>query len=521
MALGIDDHRAGRLAYTTSNGGKLLTSLNRFYPRGAFRSLERGRQYLWVPTTMGSFAAQGGGVYYTSLATWPGYAGPGLGFYASNSETGEVYPMDSAARTSGEAGKCWVFRHSFGHILLSIRLPVGVTPEQLEWHSRIYPDGLDRSVLYVDPVAGDDDLNSGTIRNEPLRSCAAAAALSPDVIVLAPGVYIEGEHAGEYTIPASDILFVCDSGLASFVSVPPSMMPAWIESAEHPDVLESVIGGSPVVTLVADLDNRDEYGDPNCLFRTGSLSELLLADSGCFFDSNTRRLYVKRGMPGIPGERQLIPCRVSIMGMSAPGSRVMFKGIEFIGGSAGACRGRGGDVDSVLVVEDCGFFGNYNADGFQIKDIGLSIAVNCRGSQCANDIANYHSLNGLAPHFIEINCRWSGGLADGTGNGTTAHEDVVGFRLNVDIADCRGPGLADVDEARSFNVNITSKGHGPHGNASGVRTRNAAAVYIDGLYTSRNAGGGIVAAGDSHIFVRRVISDDGIGASDNAQVSVF
>jgi len=154
--------------------------------------------------------------------------------------------------------------------------------------------------------------------------------------------------------------------------------------------------------------------------------------------------------------------------------------------------------------------------------------VACRASRNFNDGFNYHALSGIDPHFVEIDCIGSENFAIGTGNGSTSHEAVKGIRINCHYYGNYGPGVADVNDAQTFNVGCTSRFNGPTGNAnaggfqvSGQDKPGAGArMWLDGCVADANAGGDFMSTLTGRMLYRDIWSGRDVVSVDGTSSAV-
>lgn len=153
---------------------------------------------------------------------------------------------------------------------------------------------------------------------------------------------------------------------------------------------------------------------------------------------------------------------------------------------------------------DCVFGGcrdGGGGNGLAVRDIGMCISERSSCVVNQRDGFNYHygMVGGgnttLAPHYIEIDCVANGnGLGSGSGNnqGSTAHENCVGFRINGDYSwQTDGGCIVDIDASKCHMVNVSCNHSGvvgallsadPWAGAPGV----TAEWWIDGMSLSGN-----------------------------------
>jgi len=414
----------------------------------------------------------------------------------------------------GRSGKQGIFitPAALGHRVgrLAYRISAGGGAELISDLSRFYPSGafvgpatvnaLGLKAYYVKP--GGNNASAGTDWGTALSSVSAALAKSDvDVVFVAAGVYVTGAHLGVYA-GSRNVSIQAVGGEVIFLSAPAGSQ-VWSATGAL-NVFKRTT--TDTVTGVVSIDHRDEYGLPVILVQRSSLTDVI-ANNGSWY-SDGAAVYVSLPDGSAPVTDRVLYYLGSAMRVTAPNVKFHQRGITYIGGTAGAFSARTGSVSTYIISEKCKFAGQPTVDAYQIKDVGLSITIDCIGAKSGNDCFNYHALNGITPHYIEINCIGVEGSASGTGNGSTSHEGVVGFRIGCDYSKCGGPGIADVNDASSYNVACTGIGNGPSSTAYGVigqsndKTGAGVRVWLHSCSFGSNAAQDIAAKEGAQIFVR-------------------
>ena len=101
------------------------------------------------------------------------------------------------------------------------------------------------------------------------------------------------------------------------------------------------------------------------------------------------------------------------------------------------------------------------ANLLNISNVDVCYSFGCEVSDQLNtyDGFNYHNSLSTTTKFIEVNCTaYRCGANDGgkNDNGSTAHDNVVGVRLNGDYESTWGPSVADTLGARTVNLGVTA-----------------------------------------------------------------
>lgn len=366
---------------------------------------------------------------------------------------------------------------------------------------------------YVDPVSG-SDANSGLTWALALKRISTALAKADvDVVLCKGGAVYRIDSTGQQGIglyTGSRNIVLAAVGPRAIITTAREV--TWTVDGTLTNTYNSTSTGGAIVRVL-DMRSRDVYGDYASLTLVASKALVDVTPGSYFYASNV--VSVRLSDSTVP-DTNILCLRSADSKVSAPGVTWYMRNCMFLGGSSGAFAARDGSSSSVIIAEDCWFAHQFSADGYQIKDVGMSIAVRCRASANANDGFNYHELNGLSPHFIEIDCVGMANQALGTGNGSTSHESCIGFRMNCGYAFNAGPGVADVNSAKTFNVNCNSRGNTGHSNASGMLVANTAEMWIDGANCTDNQGTDVTATDTALLHVRGLYADDAVSVAAGA-----
>ncbi|MCF5050774.1 hypothetical protein GIW50_03250 [Pseudomonas syringae] len=296
--------------------------------------------------------------------------------------------------------------------------------------------------------------NSGRSWGSALSSVSDALSKPDvDVVYVKSGVYFHGFNLGEYK-RNRDVSIQGVDGPVYFITVPKTDFLKFSKTSDN-TVYVCAFKDKKVRGFVS-LDHLDSAGNPFAFERAESLDELKDRTGLWFSDGN-------KGFISWPDSKsepsRVLPYHSRNMGVYSKSVKFHHSGITYIGGKGGAFTARDGDLDTVVYAERINTCGS-TRDGYQVLDIGVSISVKCSSSRNVNDGFNYHEHNGISPHFLEINCVGAENLKARTGNGSTCHEAVHGFRLGGLYFKNRGPGVADINDARTFNARCTSNENG-------------------------------------------------------------
>ncbi|MNG99586.1 hypothetical protein D3C79_587600 [compost metagenome] len=495
--------RSGPLAYRKHVGGgaELLTDLSRFMPAGAKRTSTAKRQ-VFAQVTVGPFTTTGTpDVHRYILAGHTLWGTPGgelLQASVINNVTGRKY-LDARLYPGADYSATVLNSAGFGGLTVEIKQPAGVAAPSSLVVELGYDTGTDTRAIYVDPINGFDTYDGGSPA-WPMKTIPAAIAKNPEVIWLKPSIYTQTNYPGAYT-SANDIAIRSLGGRSYFVSMATSFS-AW--TLVSGTVYVTTVGGSPTPVGCVDLTHFDEFGVPRILTPVASLAECQATPNSFFYEAGPRKMNVNLIDGSVPDNAKVTPYGAgNTFRHSSATAKVYLSDIDFIGGTGGAISARDAGINGVLITERCRFLGNYNSNGADIKDVGLYIGIDCLAAYNNGDGFNYTAFNGFSPHFIELGCFGYRNFGTGTSNGTTAHDDCVGFRINVDSAFNAGPGVGDVGNANTLSVNITSRKNGPNANAAGFAADGAGAkMYLDGASADGNASQDFRATNGAVIYAR-------------------
>lgn len=496
--------RFGDLAYRKSSGGSasLITNLAKFYPAGAFAEpFPAVRTELQF--TPAAFVATGSADVYRSVNTsndfWGIAGGETRQATVIDASTGRQY-LDSRFYPGADYSASVVNSSGFGGLTVEIKQPAGVPAPTTIVVKLSYPVGNSLKAVYVDPVNGNNTFD-GTSMQWPVKDIATALTKAPAVVWLAPAIYNTLDAVGTYTSSAN-IAFKALGGRATFVS---RAVTGGTWSVSSGNVYVKTVPGSGTPVGVVDLTRSDEFGIPDILVPVASQALVATTPKSFFYDSGPRLMYIQTRDGGVPSNGSVFEYgSASTLRHSGDDAKVYASDIDFIGGTGGAISAREGTASSVLITERCRFLGNYNSNGSDVQDIGICIHVDGLAAYNNNDGFNYTGNNGISPHFIEINCVSLRHTGSGTSNGTTSHNDCIGFRLGTDVTENAGPGFADVGQSKTVNVNVTSTNNTGSSNSIGFTTTDTAVMILDGATGYGNQGGDLTTSGSSLISAREL-----------------
>lgn len=352
---------------------------------------------------------------------------------------------------------------------------------------------------YVDPVSG-VDANAGTSWATALKRVSVALAKSDVDVVLCKGGLI---YKSDATGPQGLSDYAGTRSVCVVAVGPPALFTTayeltWTAHATEANVFQSS-GTAGTMIRVVDARQRNANGDYVALTNVASIALVGTTPGSWFYASSV--LYVRLSDDATP-DINTLGLRVIFQRVTADSVKVHFKNIHFIGGSGAALVLQTGTITTYVTAEDCCFSHSYNGNGVSVLDVGLAIFIRCRASANFNDGFNYHAANSIDPHFIEIDCVGIGNLSVGDGNGTSAHESTRGFRLGCDYARNGGPGIADINTSKSFNVAITSRENTGTSTTRGIALGDTCEMWVDGAFCEGNQGNDVESTGTSVLHFR-------------------
>lgn len=126
------------------------------------------------------------------------------------------------------------------------------------------------------------------------------------------------------------------------------------------------------------------------------------------------------------------------------------------GTSSSGTTGQG----ATFLARGCSSKYSLAAGGVSMVGSYFSALIDCEASTNVNDGFNYHSGSSvggtIVPQFLEIDCKGHhNGVGHTTGaidNGSTSHDGITGVRIGGDYYSNFGPNIADVTQAKTWNV---------------------------------------------------------------------
>lgn len=419
-----------------------------------------------------------------------------------------VKSLSAPAKRSG----VFVTNPSLGHRAGQLRYQKGQgKPRLLTDLSRFKPNTvkeLATTVAYVDWAKADNSGN-GLSWATARRDILAGVALNPDILYVRGGLYARHMRLSSFSL-TKDMAIIAVGGPVVQGSLAKG---AWDLVAGKTKTYQLTYMSGLTGTTSSVMDTYVlTNGSPSLLSVATSIDEVE-ATPGSFYHSGTVTYVHAADDRDLTKHGDSLRLMQSVAGpiITWTGDyRLLMQGIECWHG------GTGGSDNVRLISDGVAHHGSsfYNVDcvfggcrdggggnGLAVKDIGMCISE--RSSCIANrrDGFNYHygmvggGNTALAPHYIEIDCIANGnglGGSEGNNQGSTAHENCVGFRIGGDYSwHSNGGCIVDIDASKCHMVDVSCNNSGvagallsadPWSGATGI----TAEWWIDGMHLSGN-----------------------------------
>ena len=368
------------------------------------------------------------------------------------------------------------------------------------------------------------DANDGLSWATPLASIATAAnKADADVVFIRAGRWtISNGITGK--ILTRDLVICCPEGRA-FLSNQRDT--TWTDNGDG-TYTSAGLGGTPI--RVADLRYVDDFGDPIWFAKLTTLAEVQATPYSWAVTagSGIPQVVTVNNPSGAPTNSSTLVLRSASVQIDFNAQPFKFyaKNITFFGGDSAGMTPKNGVDSSVYASENCSYLSPHNNDCLRVQGVGLTISIRCKASNGSKDGFNYHAATNTASafiqsHFIEIDCiSHNNKTTMGTSNGSTAHEASVGFRIGGVYGYGVGPGVADINDTKTFNVSCTSNGGYGDQNAKGFLPANNCQMWLHNCTAAENRTAGFAAQDSATLFVRGSYADK-YAITGSATISKF
>ncbi|AUR90547.1 coil containing protein [Vibrio phage 1.162.O._10N.261.48.E3] len=322
-------------------------------------------------------------------------------------------------------------------------------------------------VAYADFNKGNDNSGDGLSWANAKASIQSALNLNPDLLLIRAGQYNRANRLEDLNI-TKDLSIISVGGNSQV-----SMMATGEWSADTRDNVYKLTYASGLTNTTSRVFDDGYLTNKTATVyqEVSSVDEVESTHGSWWHDETNFATYVRaiddRNLvtfgDGIRLTQNVPQSDITYMG----NHRLYMEGVEFWGGSGQVeFRSDGNEyLNSSFYGKRCKFNGNTDGggNGFAMRDIGVSIAEDCESSSNRRDGFNYHyylagatGVEGVSPHFIEINCNaHNNGLggAEGNNQGSTAHEKSVGMRIGGDYSHHEdGGNVVDIESVNCLMV---------------------------------------------------------------------
>jgi len=259
----------------------------------------------------------------------------------------------------------------------------------------------------------------------------------------------------------------------------------------------------------------DEFGHYTLIEQFPLLADLATEDSGWYTDGTT--LYVKRDDLAEP---TIITTAIFLQEGSENGSAIIrgdvhfyCENIDFEGGYAPLFAEPSSSAQNLQIYgKNCTFRYSYIQDGLTVVNARKTYLQGCEASRNVKDGFNYHmdAYPSEQCYFIEVDCSgFRNGIdqealpLENNRNGSTAHDGIIGVRVNSDYYDCHGPVVIDVLDAITWNINVSahnSQGESTDGSCT-FSALSGATMWLDRC-SGHSSPEGVVVGSTAAIYYR-------------------
>jgi hypothetical protein len=284
----------------------------------------------------------------------------------------------------------------------------------------------------------------------PMRLGEALAKPDVGTVIFAPGEYDRSSHATPVLTKSVNFLASAPGVRVTGWNGPNST--AW--TLLSGSIYQTTRSGT---SQVVDVANRTPWGDYVTYTKKATAAEITGPGQWSIEGSTVSVWALGSTDLSVTANRSQIRIGVTARtGIVASAGVSYIRGIDFEGCDDGGAQAQG---TATVIAEDCTFKYSLGNGGVQAIGGHGYIAIRCTASSNVRDGFNYHGSGGVSPDVVEIDCRsHHNGLTPGasTNNASTAHEACRVLRAGGDYDLCAGPIVADVNNARSWNLGCRS-----------------------------------------------------------------
>lgn len=366
-----------------------------------------------------------------------------------------------------------------------------------------------KAFCWIDPTRPDNAGDGQTLATAKRDlSLVLGSNTTYGTIILAPGTLIDRDSvlgwAGALTVSKN---IICIGGRAKI-------------TRRFAPVSWTSLGGGEFscartgVEFCYDATQYDEFGDYVMLVQRATTAELTAAASGWWTDGTNLR--VKRADLASP---TIVSTAIFLQEGAGNGSAIIngdvhfyTENIDYEGGySPLYAKATALGQNLRVYSKNCTFKYSYLQDGVTTINAKMTAMQNCRAARNVKDGFNYHAdLYPEQCYFIEVDCSAARNGVDqealpfeNNRNASTAHDSVIGVRVNTVGHDTHGPIIADVDAAKTWNIGVTA--HNSQGLATDQQCNyivtSGAKMWLDRC-SGHSSPEGVVVGSGSFVYTR-------------------
>jgi hypothetical protein len=338
----------------------------------------------------------------------------------------------------------------------------------LEMNGKFYPNKSNWDLVknkvsqmipyYLNYVSGSNS-NNGSTPALAFKTLSYAISQGARLIYLSGGDIIQNDGWGNIVHNLNEDVFVITKGeRPAFVL---NNLTGVSYSIESGTTYQATISAGTYPNIV-DFEYVDNYGYPLSLIRKTSLADVNSNPNSYYITGTT--LYVNL-LDGRSPDSSVHVLKTTTDNYFASQNQMYFyaENICFIGGNnAFAVRAQNstGAAGLISLLKKCHFM-NANVNGMaHTINPGVTWSEDCVAYRNGRDGFNYSQGNNYTTgRFIEVgNQGFSNGVYTldlaSANNGTSAHNNIKGWRINCKYFDNVGPNVADVNGAMTVNVGL-------------------------------------------------------------------
>lgn len=342
------------------------------------------------------------------------------------------------------------------------------------------------TTYYVDVNSGNDSTGDGSEGNPWKSVYKALSQADVDVVRMMPGTY-------HRQAPGGGTAGVSITRSVSITKWPGQEGVVYLTTAQAN--LSWSLDGTYTNTYTTSRSATVDVVDRTQTDANGDFERLTLQASAADVDANPGSWYISGSTVYVRTVDDRAPDSDILVIVSEPNVQprgdiiIYMEGIHVIGGSAG-----GVDFQSTATSQTPKFyakncqFGFAYTNGVSLSGVDTSILQGCTAYKNVDDGYNYHVLDSVVPHAIEIDCigRSNGDGADNISNGSSIHDAGSIIRVNCSYLANIGPNCVDVGSSESWCLGCTANDSASGVSGNDVGFASDGEMWLDGCAASGN-----------------------------------